>query len=159
MAENEEKGASSITITDLQEQDSVDVDIKFLTRTIELANESVKGGNHPFGSLVVGPDGMTILGEAMNSHSIDKGPGHAETNVCRDVAKRFPLDLLRQSTLYTSVERKLISVSVSILERSSYTSLSHQCPAVHAFQQTINQTIKKQKKLVVCVRVRFIGPK
>jgi tRNA(Arg) A34 adenosine deaminase TadA len=74
-----------------------------LTRSIELADDAVKGGNHPFGSLLVGPDG-TVLAEAMNSHSVDKGPGHAESNLCRDVAKRFPLDVLHQSTLYTSVE-------------------------------------------------------
>jgi len=40
----------------------------------------------------------------MNTHSVDKGPGHAESNLCRDAAKRFPLELLRQSTLYTAIE-------------------------------------------------------
>lgn len=55
-------------------------------------------------ALLVGPDGSTVLAEAMNSHAVDKGPGHAEANLCRDAARRFSLDVLRQSTLYTSVE-------------------------------------------------------
>jgi tRNA(Arg) A34 adenosine deaminase TadA len=79
-------------------------DIAYLTRSIVLADDAVKQGNHPFAALLVGPDGSTILAEAMNSHSVDKGPGHAEANLCRDVARRFSLEVLRQSTLYTSVE-------------------------------------------------------
>lgn len=50
---------------------------------------------------MVGPDATTVLAEAMNSHTIDKGPGHAEANLCRDVAKRLDVATLRHSTLYT----------------------------------------------------------
>lgn len=78
-------------------------DIEYLTRTIELADEAVTEGNHPFGSLLVSADG-TVLCEAKNSFLVDRGPGHAETNLARYAARTLPIDTLRQSTLYTSVE-------------------------------------------------------
>lgn len=78
-------------------------DIARLERTIELADMAVANGNHPFGAIVVSADGE-VLAEAMNSFSVDKGPGHAEVNVARDVAKRFDTPTLRGATLYTSVE-------------------------------------------------------
>ncbi len=78
-------------------------DIRFLRRTIELADEAVAGGNHPFGSLIVDASG-TIIGEGGNEYTIDKGPGHAETNLARRAAREHSVETLRGSTLYTSVE-------------------------------------------------------
>ncbi|MEM9037740.1 MAG: nucleoside deaminase [Actinomycetota bacterium] len=78
-------------------------DIGFLQRTIELADESVEDGNHPFAAVLVAADG-TVLAEGKNNHSVDKGPGHAETNLARRAAIEFDEETLRGSTLYTSVE-------------------------------------------------------
>lgn len=78
-------------------------DITWLVRTIELADEAVAEGNHPFGSVLVDADG-TLLMEGKNEHLIDKGPGHAETNLARRAAREFPIEQLRGATLYTSVE-------------------------------------------------------
>ena len=78
-------------------------DITWLERTIELADEAVAEGNHPFGSVLVDADG-TLLMEGKNEHLIDKGPGHAETNLARRAAREFPIEQLRGATLYTSVE-------------------------------------------------------
>ena len=78
-------------------------DLAFLRRTIALADEAVTEGNHPFGAVLVSADGE-ILAEGKNSFSVDRGPGHAETNLARDAARRFSVDVLRQATLYTSVE-------------------------------------------------------
>lgn len=75
----------------------------WLERTIELAERAVQDGNHPFGAILVTEDG-TVLAEAMNSHSVDGGPGHAEANLARDAARRFDIPTLRAATLYTSVE-------------------------------------------------------
>lgn len=80
-----------------------DTDLRFLTRTIELADQAVTEGNHPFGAVLVSDQGE-ILAEGMNSYSVDKGPGHAEANLARDVARRFDETTLRSATLYTSVE-------------------------------------------------------
>ena len=78
-------------------------DLRFLRRTIELADEAVANGNHPFGSLLVDASGE-IIGEGGNEFTIDRGPGHAETNLARRAARSFPLKVLRGATLYTSVE-------------------------------------------------------
>ena len=78
-------------------------DIQHLEHSIELADEAVSEGNHPFGAVLVDVNGK-VLAVGKNSYSVDKGPGHAETNLARDAARLFDVDTLRGSTLYTSVE-------------------------------------------------------
>ena len=78
-------------------------DLKHLERSIALADEAVMEGNHPFGAVLVSADGV-ILAEGKNSHSIDRGPGHAEANLAREAARQFDIEMLRGATLYTSVE-------------------------------------------------------
>ena len=80
-----------------------ETDLIHLTRSIELADEAVREGNHPFGSVLVSAEGE-VLAEAKNSHSVDRGPGHAESNLARLAARQFDIETLRSSTLYTSVE-------------------------------------------------------
>jgi tRNA(Arg) A34 adenosine deaminase TadA len=78
-------------------------DIDFLRHTILLADQAVSEGNHPFGAVLVSSENE-ILAEGKNSFKVDKGPGHAETNLARDAARRFDEKTLLGSTLYTSVE-------------------------------------------------------
>ncbi|MFK7867846.1 MAG: nucleoside deaminase [Roseobacter sp.] len=78
-------------------------DLEYLRRTIVLADEAVSEGNHPFGAVLVSKEGA-VLAEGKNSFSVDRGPGHAETNLARDAARRFDIETLREATLYTSVE-------------------------------------------------------
>jgi tRNA(Arg) A34 adenosine deaminase TadA len=78
-------------------------DIQFLKRTVELSIAAKKSGNHPFGAILVGPDG-DILVEAGNTFAADKGVGHAEANVARIAATSYDWDFLEQCSLYTSVE-------------------------------------------------------
>lgn len=80
-----------------------ETDLIHLTRSIELADEAVREGDHPFGSVLVSAEG-SVLAEAKNSHSVDRGPGHAESNLARLAARQFDIETLRGSTLYTSVE-------------------------------------------------------
>ena len=80
-----------------------DFDLQILEQTIILADEAVQEGNHPFGAVLVGQDGK-VLATGKNSFSVDRGPGHAETNLAREAARRFDVDTLRHATLYTSVE-------------------------------------------------------
>jgi tRNA(Arg) A34 adenosine deaminase TadA len=79
------------------------IDLTFLKQTIVLADQAADEGNHPFGAVLVSADG-TVLAEAKNSFSVDRGPGHAEANLARDAARRFDIETLRKATLYTSVE-------------------------------------------------------
>lgn len=78
-------------------------DITQLERTIELADEAAAEGNHPFAAVLVDASGA-VIAEGKNEYLIDKGPGHAETNLARRAAREFPIEQLRGSTLYTSVE-------------------------------------------------------
>lgn len=78
-------------------------DLRHLQRTIELADESAAEGNHPFAAVLVDTNGE-VLAEGKNEYLIDRGPGHAETNLARRAAREFPVERLRESTLYTSVE-------------------------------------------------------
>ncbi|WP_300030634.1 nucleoside deaminase [uncultured Roseobacter sp.] len=78
-------------------------DLCHLRRAIELADEAVTEGNHPFGAVLVSARG-NVLAEGKNTFSTDRGPGHAEANLARDAARRFDIETLRGATLYTSVE-------------------------------------------------------
>lgn len=78
-------------------------DADYLRITIELANESRASGNHPFGALLVGPDGDVLLTSG-NTYSQDRGIGHAEANVARAAAQHYEPSYLEQCTLVTSVE-------------------------------------------------------
>ena len=73
-----------------------------LERAVALAWESRNRGDHPFGALLVAPDGSRV--EAMNSTLTESDPtGHAETNLVR-LAGGWAPGVLRESTLYTSTE-------------------------------------------------------
>lgn len=81
-----------------------EIDLRHIEHAADLADEAVKEGNHPFGAVLVGEDGNTVLAVGKNSYSVDKGPGHAESNLARHAAKTLDSDTLKKSTLYTSVE-------------------------------------------------------
>lgn len=78
-------------------------DLDHLRHAITLARESRATGNHPFGALLVGPQGEVLLASG-NTHATDRGVGHAETNVARAAAKQFDSAFLATCTLVTSVE-------------------------------------------------------
>ena len=83
--------------------DISDADAAHLGRAIEVALASRRGGNHPFGAVLVASDG-TIL-EAENSVVTTGDPtGHAELNLVRLAGSRLSRDQLAMSSLYTSTE-------------------------------------------------------
>jgi tRNA(Arg) A34 adenosine deaminase TadA len=78
-------------------------DAGHLRRAIELALDSRRGGNHPFGAVLVAADGTVI--EGRNSVVTEGDPtGHAELNLVRLAGRRLTRDQLGPSTLYTSTE-------------------------------------------------------
>jgi tRNA(Arg) A34 adenosine deaminase TadA len=78
------------------------VDEAYLERAVALAWDARNRGDHPFGALLVAPDGS--LAEAMNSTVTESDPtGHAETNLVRAAGGWEPA-VLAESTLYTSTE-------------------------------------------------------
>ena len=78
-------------------------DLKHLRETIRIARESRETGNHPFGAMLVGPDGAVLL-RCGNTYGTDRGVGHAENNAARQASKLYTPEFLKDCTLYTSVE-------------------------------------------------------
>ncbi len=78
-------------------------DLDFLRRAVAVAGRAAAKGNHPFGAVLVDPDG-SVVGEGENTFLTDGGPGHAEANLARYAAKAFSAERLLRCALYTSVE-------------------------------------------------------
>jgi len=80
----------------------------FLRRTLTIALQARAAGNHPFGAILVGPDGAVLL-EAGNAHSEAGGPfgdrtGHAERVLMTMASQRFSAEFLAECTMYASAE-------------------------------------------------------
>src|SRR6056297_3738838 len=76
----------------------------YLRKAIEVSKQAREGGNHPFGAVLVGPDGEVLL-SAGNTVSSDKDcTGHAETNLVRKASKTYDRKFLSDCTLYSSAE-------------------------------------------------------
>ena len=71
-----------------------------LRRANEVARAAMDAGHHPFGALLVAPDGETVLLEQANVDSVD----HAEAVLARDAARRYAPAFLWGCTLVTTVE-------------------------------------------------------
>ena len=79
-------------------------DERFLRRAIAVAAAARADGNHPFGAILVGPDGEVLL-EAENTVNTERdATGHAEHNLMSLASRRFEPALLARSTMYTSTE-------------------------------------------------------
>ena len=78
-------------------------DIPHLQHAIRLAYAARERGDHPFGAVVVAPDGTVV--EGLNSVETGRDPtGHAESNLVRAAAAVLDPAALAASTLYTSTE-------------------------------------------------------
>jgi tRNA(Arg) A34 adenosine deaminase TadA len=73
---------------------------KHLRRANAVAHRARDLGRHPFGALLVAPDGETVLAEQGNIDAVN----HAESTLARTAATNYPPDYLWQCTLVTTVE-------------------------------------------------------
>jgi tRNA(Arg) A34 adenosine deaminase TadA len=80
-------------------------DLNFLRRSFDVARRSREAGDHPFGSLLVGPDGE-VLREQGNGYTAEGGDrtAHAERLLASWAAKAFETGYLQRCTLYSSAE-------------------------------------------------------
>jgi len=75
-----------------------------MRRAFVVAARARDNGNHPFGAILVGPDGKVIM-EQENGFLPDRDmTGHAERLLMARASKAFPLDFLRKCSIYTSAE-------------------------------------------------------
>jgi tRNA(Arg) A34 adenosine deaminase TadA len=79
-------------------------DEQYLRRAIAVAAAARANGNHPFGAILVGPDGEVLL-EAENTVNTERdATGHAERNLMSRASRLHDRQLLARSTMYTSTE-------------------------------------------------------
>lgn len=75
----------------------------FILRAIELAEQAVQHGNHPFGALLVHKG--KILLEAENTVNTEEDvTRHAELNLVSKASRTISPGILKECTLYTSTE-------------------------------------------------------
>jgi len=73
---------------------------RHLATAAQVAQRAADAGHHPFGALLVAPDGETVLLEQGNVDSVN----HAEAVLAREAAARFSPQDLWGCTLVTTVE-------------------------------------------------------
>jgi tRNA(Arg) A34 adenosine deaminase TadA len=74
--------------------------LRHLRRANTVAQAAMDAGHHPFGALLVAPDGATVLLEQTNVDTVN----HAEAVLAREAAKRYVPEYLWDCALYTTVE-------------------------------------------------------
>jgi tRNA(Arg) A34 adenosine deaminase TadA len=79
-------------------------DEDYLRLTLEVARQARAAGNHPFGAILVGPDGAVLM-QAGNAHG-DAGDrtGHAERLLMTWASLAYSADFLAGCTMYASAE-------------------------------------------------------
>lgn len=73
---------------------------RHLRRADTVARRAMAMGRHPFGALLLAPDGETVLAEQGNIDTVQ----HAESTLARWAALNYPADYLAQCTLVTTFE-------------------------------------------------------
>lgn len=77
---------------------------QYLQEAVAAANRAKARGNHPFGAVLVGPEGEILL-EGQNTVLTDRDcTGHAELNLMRVASAKYAPEYLWQCTLYASTE-------------------------------------------------------
>ncbi|MET0543848.1 MAG: nucleoside deaminase [Variovorax sp.] len=71
-----------------------------LRRADAVARRAMAMGRHPFGAVLVAPDGDTVLAEQGNIDTVN----HAEATLARHAANNYPADYLWRCTLVTTFE-------------------------------------------------------
>ena len=73
---------------------------KALRRADAVARRATAMGRHPFGAVLIAPDGETVLAEQGNIDTVN----HAEATLARHAADNWPADYLWQCSLVTTFE-------------------------------------------------------
>ena len=74
--------------------------ITALRRADTVARRAMAMGRHPFGAVLIAPDGETVLAEQGNIDTVN----HAESTLARSAAANYPGAYLAQCTLVTTFE-------------------------------------------------------
>ena len=79
-------------------------DLALLRKSFDVARRALENGTHPFGAILVGPDGEVLL-EQGNAYMPDHDmTGHAERVLMTRASTRYTPEFLSRCTMYTSAE-------------------------------------------------------
>ncbi len=79
-------------------------DEHYLRLTLDIARAARAAGNHPFGAILVGPDGAVLL-QAGNAHgAAGDRTAHAERVLMTEACQTYDAAFLQGCTLYSSAE-------------------------------------------------------
>jgi tRNA(adenine34) deaminase len=123
-------------VTRVSEDKLRELDARFLERALELAEEALAAGQHPFGAVVVSATG-DVLGEGRNSVPADLDPtAHGEVAAIRDAWRRTgSWEALRGATLYSNCEPCLSCSFVTLqagIERVVFAAYGTDVPGYRA---------------------------
>jgi tRNA(Arg) A34 adenosine deaminase TadA len=75
-----------------------------LRRAFEVARRAQEHGNHPFGAILVGPDGDVLIEQENGYLPGHDMTGHAERLLATAASKKYRPQRLARCTMYTSAE-------------------------------------------------------
>lgn len=79
-------------------------DLALLRKSFDVARRALENGTHPFGAILVGPDGEVLL-EQGNAYMPDHDmTGHAERVLMTRASTRYSPEFLAGCSMYTSAE-------------------------------------------------------
>ena len=78
--------------------------MRFLRRCFDVARAAAAAGNHPFGAILVGPDGAVLMEQGNDFAAGRDMTAHAERVLMTRAARAYPPASLAGCTLYTSAE-------------------------------------------------------
>ena len=83
---------------------SLQSELDYLGAAVSAGRRARQHGNHPFGAVLVGPDGEILL-EGENTVLTERDcTGHAELNLMRLATQKYTPEFLWDCTLYASTE-------------------------------------------------------
>lgn len=83
---------------------TMQTELKFLRKVIEMAKEAKQRGNLPYGCVLASKEGQLLLTSQNTIVTDHDCLGHAEINLVREACKRYSHDFLNACTIYTSDE-------------------------------------------------------
>ncbi|HHX70140.1 MAG: nucleoside deaminase [Miniphocaeibacter sp.] len=76
----------------------------YLKEAVKVSEESLAKGNHPFGAILVSPEGEIILRQGNVEVTKKSSIGHAETKLMEKAGELFDKEYLWNCTMYTTCE-------------------------------------------------------
>lgn len=78
--------------------------VAFLRRSFDVARAALAAGHHPFGAILVGPDGSVLMEQGNDLAAARDRTAHAERLLMTRASRAHPPAVLARCTMYASAE-------------------------------------------------------